>query len=84
LNFEVFLVEGTTFWVVGSVLDDGALEGLYVDFSGAFDARASVRADGTFDFYIIVPESNWGMVTGTVTDLQNGMSLPYEDTVDVT
>jgi hypothetical protein len=85
LDFEVLPCEGTTFWVVGSVLDDDLnLEGLYVDFYGAFNVRASVEADGSFEFYIVVPMSNWGTVTGTVTDLQNGISLPDDETVGIT
>jgi hypothetical protein len=85
LDFDVFLVENTTFWVVGNVLDDDlSLEGLYVDFYGAFNARAWVEADGSFEFWIVVPESSWGTVTGTLTDLQNGTSLPDDETVGIT
>jgi hypothetical protein len=60
------------------------LEGLYVDFCGAFNARASVEADGSFEFYIVVPVSNWGTVTGTVTDLQNATSPEVDKTVGIT
>jgi hypothetical protein len=85
LSFVVLPVEGTTFRVVGSVTDDDVnLEGLYVEFSGAFDARASVRADGSFEFCVVVPESDWGTVYGAVTDLQSDIAATHEDTVGVT
>jgi hypothetical protein len=85
VDFEVFPVEGTMFWVVGNVFDDDLnLEGLYVDFCGAFNARAWVEADGSFEFCIVVPESNWSIVTGTVTDLQNATSAPDDETVGIT
>jgi hypothetical protein len=85
VDFEVFPIGGNTFRVLGNVFDDDVnLEGLYVNFSGAFDARASVKADGSFDFYVVVPQSDWGIVTGTVTDLQNAMSFPDDETVEVT
>jgi hypothetical protein len=85
LSFVVLLVEGITFRVIGSVGDDDAnLEGLYVVFSGAFEARASVREDGSFEFCVIVPETDWGTVYGEVTDLQSDTPGTDEDTVGVT
>jgi hypothetical protein len=85
LSFVVLLEEGITFRVVGNVVDDDVnLEGLYVEFYGAFDARASVKADGSFEFFVVVPESNWGTVFGAVTDLQSDILAIDEDTVGVT
>jgi hypothetical protein len=63
--------------------DDPNLEGNYVYFEGAFNMRASVAADGSFSFDVIVPPAQWGQVTGTVTDAQ-GLSFEVERTVTVT
>ena len=85
LDFDVQFIGSNTFEVIGMVLDDDAvLEGLYVEFCGAFDVRASVAADGSFSFCIIVPEEDWGDVTAIVTDFQGATSLAVERTVTVT
>jgi len=85
IDFDVQYIGGGTFEVIGMVFDDDAvLEGLFVEFCGAFDIRASVSANGSFSFCIIVAEEDWGEVTATTTDFQGLTSLAVVRTVDVT
>ncbi|HEX6963714.1 MAG TPA: dockerin type I domain-containing protein [Lacipirellula sp.] len=75
LDFEVRQVEGSTFEIVGYVLDDGVSpEGMIVNFSGAYVGRASVYPDGSFAFAVIIPPENWGNIYATVTDFQGSTS----------
>jgi hypothetical protein len=60
------------------------LEGNYVYFEGAFNMRASVAADGSFSFDVIVPQEQWGEVCGYVSDAQGSWSAVVERTVAVT
>jgi hypothetical protein len=76
LNFYVESSENNTFVIVGYVTDDDNVEGLIVTFTGAFNLRATVQADGTFEFAVIVTEEEWGDVWGQVTDWQ-GLCSPF-------
>jgi hypothetical protein len=70
LNFTV-IVEGYNTWrFVGYVTDDGPLEQVVIQFTGVIDVRTTVRADGTFEFALIIEEEGWGSVTGNALDLE--------------
>jgi hypothetical protein len=75
LHFEVDSVGYDTWRIFGYVLDDGIVEGLIVRFYGVVDVRATVQADGTFDFLVIVEEENWDREFAQVADTENLDSL---------
>jgi hypothetical protein len=70
LDFWVEPEGANTFRVQGFVLDDDDVEGLFVQFWGAFNMRATVQANGWFEFDIILHESDWGVEFGRVADFQ--------------
>jgi hypothetical protein len=70
LNFIVISEGDNTWRFVGYVTDDGPLDGVIVQFTGAIDVRTSVRADGTFEFALLIDEADWGSVTGIAWDLE--------------
>ena len=71
--------DGYNTWIIeGWVTDDEPLQGLFVVFEGAFQARASVKADGTFTFAVIVDPADWGWETGHVADTR-GLESNYMD-----
>lgn len=67
-----------TFRVAGTVTDDGLLEGLMVEFSGAVGGRAWVAADGTFEFTVVAGWEDWGEAIGVVHDREGEVSNEYE------
>jgi len=72
------------FWITGYVTDDYDVEGLIVEFWGAFNLRATVRADGTFSFWVIVFEEDWGMAHAQVVDRHGLVSNIDDDWVGIT
>lgn len=66
------------FRVAGMVTDDGLLEGLMVEFSGAVGGRAWVAADGSFEFTVIAGWEDWGEAVGIVHDYEGEISNEYE------
>ncbi len=68
LDFEVMPVGYRTWLFVGNVYDDDDVEGLIVTFSGATPIRATVAADGSFEFAIILDDDVSGSEWGTVAD----------------
>jgi hypothetical protein len=78
LDYWIEPVGADTFRVMGYVLDDDDVEGLFVEFSGSFNTRATVGADGWFDFSVILYEPEWGTEWGKVRDFQNRYSPSVE------
>lgn len=70
-SFEIEAVGDDTFVVWGIVDDDGPVEGLMVEFQGAITGRACVRANGMFEFTVVLPEEQWDDVDAFVVDWQN-------------
>lgn len=66
----VVIPEGyNAFRFVGEVSDDQPVEGLLVVFTGALSLRASVQADGSFEFVVVLDEEDeGGSVWGVVLD----------------
>jgi hypothetical protein len=77
-------LEVDTFIVSGTVSDDGNVEGLLVEFFGRFNLRASVKADGSFSFAVVVYEENWGTEWARVADFQGLYSTTVERFVGMT
>jgi hypothetical protein len=84
LSYFVESIDVDTFRVVGYVSDDDDVEGLLVHFWGPFNLRASVRADGSFEFTVIVHEPDWGTEWAKVIDLQGLPSIEAESYVGIT
>ena len=85
-EFDIQLRDGSndTFEVSGYVsYDDGPVEGLIVQFSGAYTGRATVLADGTFLFAIVLTQEEWGEVVAFVVDPQGGESLERIEPAEV-
>lgn len=57
------------------VTDDGPVEGLLVELTGAVTRSVRVDAEGEFEFTIEIPPSGWGEVFAYAYDLDGGMSL---------
>jgi hypothetical protein len=80
-HFEFVAVhQGVNTWLVTGVVTDpdDEVEGMYAEFVGAFDARATVQADGTFAFAVIVEVEDWGMETAHAVD-HHGRSSNWDD-----
>jgi hypothetical protein len=64
------MTDGYDTWTFqGQVTDpDDVVEGMIVVFTGAYNGRATVQADGTFEFSIICDPSEWGTVVASTED----------------
>jgi hypothetical protein len=74
---------GTDTWLIGGAVTDADddVRGMIVEFHGVFDVRATVQADGTFEFTIIIDPAEWGMEWAFVLDWHGAMSDPEVDQI---
>jgi len=84
LSYTVECVGADTFRIIGTVNDDDDVEGLLVQFWGSFNLRATVKADRSFEFSVVVHEPDWGMEWAQVSDFQGISSPEVESYVGVT
>lgn len=61
----------------GYIDDDGYVEGMFVEFTGAISGRAYVKADGTFTFTVDLPPTEWGHAWATIVDWHEAESLAF-------
>jgi hypothetical protein len=84
LEFAVLPMGSDTYRIVGQVTDDDPVKGLIVQFYGAVDKRASVWADGTFQFVVIAHQEDWGDAMAIVTDRYGATSIPFTNYIGMT
>lgn len=68
LSYTINPTDEGMWCVAGYVWDEGLLEGLLVEFTGAINRYARVQADGSFEILLTAIEDDWGDVTGLVHD----------------
>src|SRR5690606_36153704 len=75
LSYTITSTNEEDMWrLAGYVWDDGLLEGLLVEFTGAINRYARVEADGSFEILLAAIEEDWGDVTGFVHDWDGAAS----------
>jgi hypothetical protein len=68
---DFFATQSTPgFWTfTGQIIDDESVDGLIVHFGGVLEGHSTmVRADGTFEFSILLDPNTVGIATAVVTD----------------
>ncbi len=74
LSYTITSTDEDMWRVAGYVWDDGLLEGLLVEFTGAINRYARVETDGSFEILLTAIEEDWGDVAGLVHDWDGAAS----------